>query len=133
MNYALDACAMLAYLRGEPGGDVVASMLTDPSATCFAHRVNQIEVYYDILRRKDESSASKALSALYEDGVIERRDMSKSFALYVGQLKARGRLSIADCFCIALAHKIGAVVVTSDHLEFDPLISLGIVPIRFIR
>jgi hypothetical protein len=33
MNSALDACAMIAYLRAEPGFAVVASLLADPAGS----------------------------------------------------------------------------------------------------
>jgi hypothetical protein len=59
--------------------------------------------------------------------------MSRPFWQSVGRLKARGRISIPDCFCIVLAQELGGEVVTSDHHEFDPLVPLGLVSIRFIR
>ena len=59
--------------------------------------------------------------------------MNRRFWQRVGGLKARGRISLADCFCIVLAQELSGEVVTSDHHEFDPLVPLGIVPIRFIR
>lgn len=62
-----------------------------------------------------------------------RRDMSQPFWKRAGRLKARGGISIPDCFCIVLAQQVGGEVVTSDHHEFDPLVPLGIVPILFIR
>ena len=74
-----------------------------------------------------------AIDSLYADGIIERRDMSRRFWQRVGILKARGRISIADCFAIALAQELSAELVTADHHEFDPLVPLGLVPIRFIR
>jgi predicted nucleic acid-binding protein len=133
LNYALDACAMIAYLKGEPGALVVAGLLGDPKNRCFAHAINMCEVYYGILRATDESTARAALSTLHSDRVIVRRDMNQQFWRRVGNYKARGRISIPDCFCIVLAQQLGGEVVTSDHHEFDPLVPLGIVPIRFIR
>ncbi len=59
--------------------------------------------------------------------------MNRDFAERVGQLKARGRISLADCFCIALAQTLSGQVVTTDHHEFDAIVPLGIVPIYFIR
>jgi predicted DNA-binding protein (UPF0278 family) len=59
--------------------------------------------------------------------------MGRRFLQRVGDHKARGRISLPDCFCIALAQELSAEVVTSDHGEFDPLVPLGIVPIKFIR
>jgi len=124
---------MLAYLRAEPGGSNVAAILGDPMAHSYAHTINLIEVYYDFIRRSSVNDAQRALAALRADGVVERRDMSRQFAERVGQLKARGKISLADCFCIVLAQEISGQVVTSDHHEFDPLVPLGIVPIYFIR
>lgn len=124
---------MLAYLRAEPGGDAVTALLSDSTALCYAHQVNLIEVYYDFARRSNVGDARRALTILRADGVIGRRDMNSRFAQQVGNLKARGGISLADCFCIALAQQIGGEVVTSDHHEFDRLVPLGIVPIRFIR
>lgn len=131
--HILDTSAIVAYLAGEPGGPVVDSHLNDPDALCYAHVVNLCEVFYDSLRATNERAARQTIADLYAAGVIERRDLSRSFWQSVGRLKARGRISLADCFCVALAQKLGGEVVTSDHREFDPLVPLGIVPIRFIR
>ncbi len=38
MKYVLDACAMLAYLNGEPGAALVASLLADTGNQCYALR-----------------------------------------------------------------------------------------------
>ena len=133
MNHALDACAMIAYLRGEPGGTVADGFLNTQADTCYAHTINLLEVYYDFIRHHSEPIARQALQDLANAGVVTRRDMNKTFVRRVGQLKARGRISLADCFCIVLAQEISGQVVTSDHHEFDPLVPLGIVPILFIR
>lgn len=50
-----------------------------------------------------------------------------------GRLKAHGRLSLADCFAIALARRTNAEVVTSDHREFDPVAAAGLCTVRFFR
>jgi PIN domain nuclease of toxin-antitoxin system len=124
---------MIAYLRGERGGSVVDVFLNTPTDTCYAHAINLLEVYYDFIRKHNEPTARQALGDLAAAGVVTRRDMSRPFLLQVGQHKARGRISLADCFCIVLAQTLSGQVVTSDHHEFDPLVPLGIVPIHFIR
>ena len=80
MNHALDACAMIADLRGEAGGSVVDNLL---------------EVYYNFIRKHSEPTARQALDDLAAAGVIERRTMSKGFTRRVGQLKARGGIAAA--------------------------------------
>ena len=124
---------MVAYLAGEPGALVVETLLNDSNALCYAHSVNLCEVFYDALRATDERQARQAIEDLFAAGVIERNDLSRSFWETAGQLKSRGRISLADCFGIALAQSSGGEIVTCDHHEFDPLVPLSIVPIRFIR
>ena len=124
---------MVAYAAGEPGGDVVDNLLRDPDAICYAHAVNLCEVYYGVLRATDEQTARQLITDLYADGVIERRDLSRRFWSRVGRLKARGGISLADCFCVALAQQLSGRVATADHGEFDPLVPLGICSILFIR
>ncbi|MFO0951848.1 MAG: type II toxin-antitoxin system VapC family toxin [Isosphaeraceae bacterium] len=133
MNYVLDACAMIAYLGGEAGSSVVESILLDPASRCYAHALNLCEVYYHVLRRSDEPTAQQAMQDLFADGVVEQTDMDRPFWEQVGRNKARGKISLADCVCLALAQKLSAQLVTSDHAEFDPLVPLGICPILFIR
>lgn len=43
------------------------------------------------------------------------------------------RISIADCFCIALTQRLNGEVVTCDHHEFDAIVPLNLCPIQFIR
>lgn len=124
---------MIAYLEAESGGNVVLDLLTDENALCCAHAVNIAEVYYHVLRRADEATADAAIDSLIADGVHIYEDMDTAFWKSIGRLKARGRLSIADCFCIALAQRLGGEAVTTDHHEFDVLVPLGLCPIRFIR
>jgi predicted nucleic acid-binding protein len=131
--HVLDASAMVAYLAGESGAATVEALLNDSAAQCYAHAINLCEVFYDALRATDERRARQAIRDLRAAGVIERRDLSGVFWLNVGRLKARGRISLADCFGIALAQQMGGEIVTSDHHEFDALVPLGIVPIHFIR
>jgi PIN domain nuclease of toxin-antitoxin system len=133
LNYVLDACAMIAYLNGEQGTNVVQSILKDPTSRCFAHSMNLCEVFYQGIHRSDLRTARAGIASLRSDGVIERRDLSRRFWEQIGRLKARGGISLPDCFCIALAQELSAEVVTSDHGEFDRLVPLGIVPIKFIR
>lgn len=131
--HILDASAMVAYLSNEPGEPVVTALLVNPTAICYAHTMNMVEVYYQLIRQMDVRRARLGIRSLYTDGVLERHDMNRRFWQRVGELKARGRISLPDCFCISLAQELGGEVVTSDHGEFDPLVPLGIVPINFIR
>lgn len=129
----LDACALIAYLRGEPGDSVVDSALSNSDTLCYAHAINLLEVFYEFLRATNLATANRALRRLREAGVVTRRDIGSNFMRSVGILKSRGGVSLADCFCIALAQVTGGELYTSDHHEFDRLVPLGLCTISLIR
>src|SRR5690242_12643468 len=104
MNVALDGTALIAFLRREPGSEVVTGCLLDPNVTCFAHAVNLCEVYYDFRRAEGEAPAQSALATLAGLQLVFREDMDRSFWEDVGRIKADHRpIALADCFAIALA------------------------------
>lgn len=133
-RYVLDACALIAFLSREPGASVVDGLLIDPNNVCLAHAINVCEVYYDLIRQRDVPTARQAVADLVAVGVQVRQDMDTGFWQQVGELKVNpGKLSLADCFALALAIQTRATLVTSDHREFDPIVPLGLCPILFIR
>lgn len=138
--YAMDGCALLAFLRGEPGDTIVAGMLADQNNICRIHAINMCEVYYDTLRAATklnpadgQAQAQGDVAKMIAAGVEVREDMDIAFWEMVGQLKVHpGKISLADCFVLALAIRTGATLVTSDH-EFDAVVPLSLCPILFIR
>jgi PIN domain nuclease of toxin-antitoxin system len=134
ITYVLDACAIIAFLAGELGGAVVAQILSDPNSRCVIHAVNLCEVYYDAVRKTDIPTARQDMAALLSGGLSVRADLDTPFWQKVGELKVSpGRLSLADCFALALAQTTGGTLATSDHHEFDPVVPLNLCPILFIR
>jgi PIN domain nuclease of toxin-antitoxin system len=134
VNLVLDSSALIALLQKEEGGSVVAEVMSDSAYECYAHAVNLCEVYYDILRSDGEPRADAVLADLEDAGLVAREDMDRDFWRQAGKLKAEyRRISLADCFCAALANEIGAEVVTADHHEFDALADSGACRVRFIR
>jgi PIN domain nuclease of toxin-antitoxin system len=129
----LDACALIAFLRGEAGAAVVSDLLTDQGTLCLAHSVNLCEVYYDALRASDETIASSMIDDLRTVGVVESGLIDRPFWSLVGQLKVQLRVSLADSFALALTVRTRGTLFTSDHHEFDPVSKLGICRIQFIR
>lgn len=131
--YVLDASAMIAYGADEPGRDVVESALDDPDSTCCAHAVNVFEVYYQQRRSAGEESAQVVIEDLEALGIEFREDLDRAFWEEAGHIKADyARVSIADCFGVALALRLGGRFLTADHGELDVLETDGF-PITFIR
>ncbi|MCI0695703.1 PIN domain-containing protein [candidate division KSB1 bacterium] len=134
MINVLDACAMIAYLRDEPGADVVEALVLDKTSSCLAHAVNLCEVFYDFMRAADENAAHTAIADLESMGLVVREDMDSQFWQEAGKYKATiKKVSLADCFAMALTNRIQADLYTSDHHEFDPIAASGVCSVKFIR
>jgi uncharacterized protein with PIN domain len=132
--FVLDASAIIAYLRGEPGGELVLSILGDADNTCMVHALNLCEVYYEFHRSLGEAEADRILEELQAAGITRREDISQSFCRLVSALKSEfRRISLADCFALALAKDAGAKLLTSDHHELDTLATTGRFKIVFVR
>ena len=67
MKYVLDACAAIAFLRQEPGADIVKSLLLDSGNDIHVHAVNLIEIHYKLTSFGGDAAADEA--AADEDAV----------------------------------------------------------------
>lgn len=125
---------MIAFLRDEPGAAIVADALLDAESKCYAHALNFCEVFYDFCRVSGRKEAMNAVLDLRSLGVVEDADLSIATWQAAGVLKARHRrVSLADCFALELAERLGGVILTADHHEFDVLVAQATHSIRFIR
>lgn len=116
MKYVLDACAVIAYLRGEPEADHVEKLLVRPSSVLTIHSVNLLEVYYKLASYGGESTANEAIDDLAALGVQVHEIVDKPLWLRAGFFKMRYPfLSLADSVCIALAEWTRSTVITSDR------------------
>ena len=75
MSTVIDAYALIAFLRDEPGADVVENVLSAPEK-CYAHALNLCEVYYDFFRASNQDAAEAghllAFAALFLPWAIRR-------------------------------------------------------------
>ena len=129
----MDSSALLAFLREETDAEVVARIFAEGREETFAHAINLCEVYYDTCRERGEEYAEHVMTKLAGLGLQISEHMDPTFWRQAGQHKAIiRRLSLADCFCLALAERLEARIITKDH-EFDPVAQQGIADIQFIR
>jgi predicted nucleic acid-binding protein len=120
-------------LRNEDGAEAVEAALLGDNV-CVAHVLNICEVYYDCLRRGGEAQADELLEDLSAIGLITRDDIDTLLWKTAAGFKADiRRVSLADCFAMAITQRLNAELLTSDHHEFDAIAAQGICPIRFIR
>ena len=129
-----DACALIALLEDEPGAEVVEGLLQEPANRCLIHAVSACEVYYDLYRRGNSQDAETLEALLSEHGLELIETLSADLWRTAGKIKADWRrVSLADCFAIALALREEGMLITSDHHELDSLATARVCPIRFIR
>ena len=133
MTQVLDACAIIAFLRGEPGAEVVRQCLTVQPPRCVVHALNLCEVFYDFLKRSDEDAAALAVATVRSIGVIVREDMDDAFWRQAGRYKAQYRVPLPDAFALSLADRFDAEIVTSDRRDFERIAQAGACRAVFIR
>jgi len=121
-RYVLDSFALLTVLELQRGMDRVTELIDEAqvgSVELHMSAINLVEVRYHIIRRgkntKDNEAAIKVLpvSVASADAYLEQ----------VAELEARYPISLADCFCAALAMDLDCPVVTGDP-EFRKLESI---------
>ena len=120
--YILDACALIAALRGEQGADVAARLLELSSKGEIALRINKVnllEVYYDTIKQAGLYRADEVFNTIRESTIEIIHEISDRVLREAGRLKASYRLSLADAIALAEAAVQEGILVTSDHHELD--------------
>jgi predicted nucleic acid-binding protein len=116
-NYVLDACAIMAFIHDEPGADSfenILNMANTNEANVFIHKINLLEVYYDVLRYKGKQIADELF-------------------FEAGRLKSNYKISLADSLAVACASVYYAELVTADHHELDVIESKENIKFFWIR
>ncbi|MBI3919807.1 MAG: PIN domain-containing protein [Armatimonadetes bacterium] len=126
--YVLDASALIAYLRQEPGHEIVTRRLTAArkgQEILWMHAVNLCEVYYDALRRSGKALAEQLLMDVGGLPIRVCRTIGRPLLRESGRLKAVGGISLADALAVGLANLKGGRLVTADHHELDAVEQRG--------
>lgn len=113
----LDASALLAYLRDEPGADVVTEAIAEGGAISA---VNLAEVLATVATRG--SDPAELVEKLVRRGLLEGAlavvPFTTADAIEAARLRPLTRaegLSLGDRSCLALARRLGAVALTADR------------------
>ncbi|MDR3365045.1 MAG: type II toxin-antitoxin system VapC family toxin [Clostridiales Family XIII bacterium] len=134
--YVLDACAVLAQLAGEEGADVVTGLIAKAEIDGYRvlmHKANLCEVYYDLARSRNEAAADEFLNTFSGLPITIVDSISDALLKKISEYKVSYRISFADSFALATAFLHDAVVVTSDHHEFDIIEQAGKLQFYWIR
>jgi ribonuclease VapC len=117
----LDASAVLAFVKKEPGAEFVRPLL----AECALSALNYSEIVQKALH---DGIAESELADELDAFRIEVHDFTREDALRVGRMWSqtmRYGLSLADRACLVLAQRLGSHAVTADRAwrgvenEFD--------------
>lgn len=106
----LDASAVLALLRNEPGAERVAELL--PTAAISAVNIAEVLIVLEC-RGVLAADAQRAVGALALD-VLPADASTARAAGGVAAANQRRGLSLGDCFCLATALETGRPAVTAD-------------------
>lgn len=132
-KYVIDACALIAFLQNESGGDKLGELFKVPENEFFMHSVNLTEVYYDGVYVSGEDKAQELFEKVAELPITIIWDLNISFIKLVGKYKTSYRISFADAFVLALAEKEKATLVSTDHHEFDVIETAGELSVYWLR
>ncbi len=110
----LDASALIAVAKGEPG-QVMVKDLIESSFDITMHIANVFEVVYKLMLWGVD--ADSAWNFVDIDDVSIVGDVDEPFVRKAALLKyGHPFLSMADCFCIALAEDLHGQILTSDRV-----------------
>jgi PIN domain nuclease of toxin-antitoxin system len=123
INYVLDACALIASLKDEPGADEIDAIVFDARAE-HAHLsmsiYNMLEVYYGFIRDHGIDIANSIMRQVDEIPLKIIYDVSDFVYHEAARLKGvYHRISLADAVGLATASYCSAQFVTSDHHELE--------------
>lgn len=126
MKQVIDASVVLAYLRDEPGGDV---LVRDDGPFCLSS-VNLAEIMTKVI---DLGLSSDDITRVLKKLPIENFDYVREDAVCTAKFRTASRrlgLSLGDRACLALAARLAVPVLTADtvwaELDLD-------IEIRLIR
>ena len=114
----LDASALLAWLRTEPGESIVQHALDATAAISVVNWAEALSKLSDLGKDPDD-----VLIELVREGIIGNDlllfPLDESMAVEIARLRQRTRssgLSFGDRACIALGHHLHLPVLTADRL-----------------
>jgi PIN domain nuclease of toxin-antitoxin system len=118
-THCLDACAVMAYVRQEPGAEVLKALIERPPTVLAMHVCHLGEVYDDFFREDGLTAAQTAWTHTPALPLELWREADDAFIQRVGLMKVEERVSFADAFALALTERLSIPLVTTDHHEFD--------------
>jgi len=122
-NYVLDACALVALLKGENGAKEVDNLfqkVEEGEAALCINIVNLLEVYYGFIGDIGFTETTDMMNCIDNSPLAVINTISRKVYLEAARLKGTyHRLSLADAVGVATSIERDGVFVTSDHHELE--------------
>ncbi len=115
-SYIFDSHAILKFFQKEKGANKIARLLREikkTGKTKYINAINLGEIIYITKREFGEFKKIEAL-ALIEQLNFTILSVPNSLIFQAAEYKAEYSISYADCFIIASAIELGAIIVTGD-------------------
>lgn len=119
-RFVLDTSALLAFMTGEKGADIVEKILSGLGHGVFVPWPVLFEISYVTRRTKGEKEADRRFVLIKELPVSILWNMEEPDVLSAARIKAQFRVSFADSIIAAAAFRQDAILVHKDP-EYDRL------------
>ena len=132
----MDAYALIAFLSGEDGADVVENALLEAAngaADIRMNKLNLLEAYYGDYRVHGKEAADNMLGVVTSLPITVIPELTDSVFEEAGRLKATYRMSLADAVVLAEASICDGAVLTADHHELDSVERNEKITFKWIR
>ncbi len=125
---AVDSSVLIAYFLGERAGRVVKErILGNARVEAFTSHLALSETFHILCRNQGEMFASSSMAVLENTGYLKTQE-SSSLDYSAAQYKCARKISLADCYVLAVARKIqGAALFATQgdrHRQGKPAVSL---------
>ena len=111
-SVVLDSSALLAFIHGEPGGEVVAGVVGE----ALISSVNLAEVVTKLVERTGSLDLARAALGMANVDVIDFDGLQAEQAGALVTLTRSRGLSLGDRACLTLAAREAAPVLTADRI-----------------
>jgi len=122
-RYVLDACALVAVLKGENGAEAVDNFFQQAvrgDAMLCMSIVNLLEVYYGFIGDIGLSETQYMMNTINSTPLAIIDTISPRVYHEAARLKGTyHKLSLADAVGVATAIERGGIFVTADHHELE--------------
>jgi len=101
---SLDTSAMIELMFSTPTGLELKEALRNGSVEAYTTELHIAELRYILCRRLGSTESNERVDKLLASGYITTEDTSP-LILDASAYKCERAISLADCFCLALAHR----------------------------